>query len=118
MGKSSDQGTKKCTRCERTLPLSAFHKRSDIADGLSPHCRWCQTQISQTARANAKRAMLAAREANKDIPAIDYAPTYRGAYDPWGGNLAMVDQRAAKMLAGIFEQPLTAGEFYSRRYKS
>jgi hypothetical protein len=118
MGKSSDQGTKKCTRCARTLPLAAFTKRTDTADGLERHCRWCQTQIAQTARANAKRAMLAARERNKDVPAISsYSPGMPALIEGniVSGNVRMVDQRMAKMLADIFLQPMTPAEFRSRR---
>lgn len=58
--------TKRCARCEHTLPASAFHKNRRRRDGLQTYCRTCKTAIqrdwyrrrgaSQRARNNSYKA--------------------------------------------------------------
>lgn len=43
---SSDDGTKRCSKCGETKPLDAFNKCSARPDGLHCYCRGCATSYS------------------------------------------------------------------------
>lgn len=34
-------GEKKCSKCKETKPVSEFHSRAAVRDGLHPHCKTC-----------------------------------------------------------------------------
>lgn len=38
--------TKCCTRCQRDLPLSAFHRDGTMADGLERRCKTCRKEVA------------------------------------------------------------------------
>jgi hypothetical protein len=37
----SEVGTKRCSRCKETKPLSDFYKNKSKFDGLQSYCKWC-----------------------------------------------------------------------------
>ena len=44
------KGTKRCSKCGRILPVSAFSKQSDSKDGLQCYCRECFAEVAQERR--------------------------------------------------------------------
>lgn len=61
--------TKKCRRCERILPHSAFNKASHHRDGLASHCKACREQHRHDRRMERQAQRLAERAA------LDARPT-------------------------------------------
>ena len=43
----SEPRTKRCSRCERTLPLTAFHKNRSRRDGVCTYCIECHSQYGR-----------------------------------------------------------------------
>jgi len=41
------ESTKQCTKCNRTLPISAFGKHRHCKDGLNPECKECNAKRSK-----------------------------------------------------------------------
>ena len=56
--------TKKCHKCGRELPLSAFSKNARNKDGLQCYCRECQSRINKILN-DRKREIL---RNNSDMP--------------------------------------------------
>lgn len=40
--KSSEQGSVQCSRCQKFLPVDAFHKDASAASGVYPACKECR----------------------------------------------------------------------------
>jgi len=54
-----------CTRCERTLPLSAFGTNRRMRDGLSSWCRQCAADRTRQWRAEVRDEYNARRRVHK-----------------------------------------------------
>lgn len=64
--------TKKCGRCGRELPVSAFSKCSSRADGLQVRCKECSAEIAKEynqkkKQENAQQPVLAKVYLNPDL---------------------------------------------------
>jgi hypothetical protein len=55
--------TKRCTHCQRDLPLSVFPKHAGHRDGLGSHCKACKSQEDQVYRAHHRAALIAKEKA-------------------------------------------------------
>lgn len=63
--------TKRCSRCGRILPLSAFSKKSDSLDGVQSYCTECVHEYNE----NKKRAKAFAMPAfDPEEPMVELAP--------------------------------------------
>jgi hypothetical protein len=70
-----DDGTRKrCPKCERSLPYSAFSKQTKSRDGLSVHCRECHSQYWNAYQEIAKpmQRTYHLRRSYKDFSEADY----------------------------------------------
>lgn len=64
--------TKRCTRCDRRLPLDAFHRDRSKRDGRVSRCRDCLSAIRR-----ARRRQTAAKRRERDRAALAANPTAR-----------------------------------------
>ncbi len=54
MEQQENVGTKECSRCHRTLPVTEFYKKSGTPDGLQYVCKECISEINKAARRSKK----------------------------------------------------------------
>ena len=54
MEQQENVGTKECSHCHRTLPVTEFYKKSGTPDGLQYVCKECTSEINKAARLSKK----------------------------------------------------------------
>ena len=64
---SSDELTKVCNRCHRSLPLTEFHRNHTRKDGYQCQCKDCQRELSQDLYSR-RKAKFAEAEAEEPQP--------------------------------------------------
>lgn len=58
------KATKKCPKCGKTLPLSAFYLTSRSKDGHHAHCKECHKQLNKKSYDAAKEKLRTSRLAD------------------------------------------------------
>lgn len=61
------KGKKRCSRCGKALPLSSFHKNSNMKDGLLNHCRDCEAAYQKARREKKAGTKKVAKKSTKKV---------------------------------------------------
>lgn len=84
--------TKTCNKCERELPVSEFHRRSDTPDGLRYECKNCNLSIALNYHyANRERRLMNMRVASAKQNATRYGVTSTLTKAEFQNHLALND---------------------------